>query len=741
MKRLPKTTEILLMSDILQKQTNEFFDRGINLTQTYPGLRGLQRKIERCRQQLSQPMRVAIVGKIKVGKSTIMNALLGEYLVSTGQVEDTFNVNWLKYGEQPALIVHFKDDRPPEPTTLAELESLTRRVEENQEFLLSISYIEVFYSNPILQSFNLIDTPGLASFYQDDSENTRNFLKLHGQEITAQTQKQAAGADAILYLFRQSAGETDEQVMREFQGAAVGRATPLNAIAVLTRVDDYWHYRDRPDPLLAGKEVAQKLLEDHPRLNCLFYTIYPACGLLGLGSQNLTNQEWEILNKLAVLPQERLSSLMNSARRFSEKDYVEESEIPIASERAKVASRLGLYGVSLACDYLRSQENIDRHTLAQKLLEQSGVSDLRKLIISHFGNRAFLIKLNTCTQQLKKILFEEERKQTGQEQKIVREITGWLDKLESQELFFHQVRELEILRSYYDNKLNFTAEEIEQLLQVTGERGTSCTARLGLPPQTTIVQMLDEANKKLQYWLIKASYIDPNAESIKATHVLVQSYERLLYHLNEAYRYLNYSDRQNNNDQNLLANQLSKCNTIPPLLKLGNRLQNLISSQTNNRIFLIEFTEILKQIKQIYYSERANNHGSVSKQVAEIAAIVDKIEANEHAPRELNVLQDYEAGKLDFSHDELEQLLEVTGEKGTSLNKRLGLAEDVAIAQLLARVNERVNYWIIRSNDPLGANFYTIRSAQILLQSYERLKFQIEQANMHLEIYSNSRLN
>jgi hypothetical protein len=717
MNRLLKTTEILLMSDTLQKQTEEFFDRGINLTKTYPGLRGLQRKIERCRKQLSEPMRVAIVGKIKTGKSTIMNSLLGEYLVTTGQVEATFNVNWLKYGEKPALIVHFKDDaRSPETRTLAELELLTLRAEENQEFLLSISYIEVFYSNPMLP-------------------------KLHGQEITAQTQKQAAGADAILYLFRQSAGETDEQVMREFQGAAVGRATPLNAIAVLTRVDDYWHYRDRPDPLLAGKEVAQKLLEDHPRLNCLFYTIYPACGLLGLGSQNLTNQEWEILNKLAVLPQERLSSLMNSARRFSEKDYVEESEIPIASERAKVASRLGLYGVSLACDYLRSQENIDRHTLAQKLLEQSGVSDLRKLIISHFGNRAFLIKLNTCTQQLKKILFEEERKQTGQEQKIVREITGWLDKLESQELFFHQVRELEILRSYYDNKLNFTAEEIEQLLQVTGERGTSCTARLGLPPQTTIVQMLDEANKKLQYWLIKASYIDPNAESIKATHVLVQSYERLLYHLNEAYRYLNYSDRQNNNDQNLLANQLSKCNTIPPLLKLGNRLQNLISSQTNNRIFLIEFTEILKQIKQIYYSERANNHGSVSKQVAEIAAIVDKIEANEHAPRELNVLQDYEAGKLDFSHDELEQLLEVTGEKGTSLNKRLGLAEDVAIAQLLARVNERVNYWIIRSNDPLGANFYTIRSAQILLQSYERLKFQIEQANMHLEIYSNSRLN
>lgn len=723
------------MSDTLQKQTEEFFAEGINLTKAYLGLRGLQRKMERFREQLSQPMRVAIVGKIKSGKSTIMNALLGEYLVPTGKLEATFNINWLKYGEKQALVVHFKDDRPPETRTIEELESLTLRAEENQEFLLSISYIEVLYSNPILQSFNLIDTPGLASFYQDDSENTRNFLKLHGQELTARTQKQAAGADAILYLFRQSVGETEEEVMRQFQGAAVGRATPLNAIAVLTRVDDYFPDKERPDPLLAGKEVAQKLLVDHPRLNCLFYTIYPACGLLGIGSQNLTNEEWEILKKLANLPQERLSRLINDARRFSKKEYLEEPEIPIASERAKVASRLGLYGVALACNYLHSHKNINRDLLAQKLLEKSGVSNLRKLIISHFGNRAFLIKLNTYIQQLKKILFKEDRRHTGKEQKIIREINSWLDRLESEELFFHQVRELEVLRSYYDEKLNFTSEEIEQLLQVTGERGTSCASRLGLSPQATILQMIDEANKKLQYWLIKANYIDPNAESINAAHVLVQSYERLLYHLKEANKHLNFILFRSE-DRNLLTNQLKKCNVVPQFLDLGERLQNLNLLQTNNRIFLTEFNKILQQIKQVYYSERANNNGPVSKQLTEIITIVDKIEANEHALRELNLLQDYEAGKLDFKDDEVEQMLEVTGEKGTSLNKRLGLAEDIAIFQMLARVDERINYWLIQSNDPLGANFYTIRAAQILLQSYECLRFHIEQANIHLEFES-----
>ena len=56
------------------------------------------------------------------------------------------------------------------------------------------------------------------------------------------------------------------------------------------------------------------------------------------------------------------------------------------------------------------------------------------------------------------------------------------------------MRELEALRSYYEQKLNFTSEEIEQLLEFTGERGTFCAARAGLSPQAIILQMIDEAN-------------------------------------------------------------------------------------------------------------------------------------------------------------------------------------------------------------------------------------------------------
>ncbi|MGK7873368.1 MAG: hypothetical protein AB4426_08650 [Xenococcaceae cyanobacterium] len=38
----------------------------------------------------------------------------------------------------------------------------------------------------------MIDTPGLKSFYEDDSKNTQDFLQLYGDALTEITQAQAA---------------------------------------------------------------------------------------------------------------------------------------------------------------------------------------------------------------------------------------------------------------------------------------------------------------------------------------------------------------------------------------------------------------------------------------------------------------------------------------------------------------------------------------------------------------------
>ena len=54
--------------------------------------------------RLGGPLRVAIAGKIKAGKSTLLNALLGEELAPTDAGECTKIVTWYRRGDDPEVL-------------------------------------------------------------------------------------------------------------------------------------------------------------------------------------------------------------------------------------------------------------------------------------------------------------------------------------------------------------------------------------------------------------------------------------------------------------------------------------------------------------------------------------------------------------------------------------------------------------------------------------------------------------
>ncbi len=97
----------------LKQEVDELFEFALNRTENLYPLKPFRRILQQSYQRLHEPMRVAIVGLIKAGKSTLMNALLGQSVVATGEVEATFNVNWLRYSDRSRLLVHFKDDHSP----------------------------------------------------------------------------------------------------------------------------------------------------------------------------------------------------------------------------------------------------------------------------------------------------------------------------------------------------------------------------------------------------------------------------------------------------------------------------------------------------------------------------------------------------------------------------------------------------------------------------------------------------
>ncbi|MEM1167540.1 MAG: dynamin family protein [Cyanobacteria bacterium P01_H01_bin.35] len=517
----------------LRARAEEIFESAIKLTADSSNLAGLHQEIQQCHQRLHEPMRVAVVGKIKAGKSSLMNALLGESVVATGVEELTFNVNWFKYGETPSLVVHFKIDRPPETKTLEELELLTRRREENRSFLVGIEYIEVFHPNQILKTFNLIDTPGLDSAFSEDSSNTLDFMQLHPEDLTGVTQKEASKADAILYLFSQSMATSDQGVLEEFIGEKVENSTPINSIGVLTKVDNYWP--DKSDPLDTGKAIAQRLLSEHSQLRNLLYTIFPVSGLLGLGAKTLLPEDFATLEQLAALPIEEFESLTKSAKRFN-KEYSERPNIPPSINRKKLFDKLKLYGIFKGCELIRGGIK-NNEELKDKLLGLSGLPELEKLVVSHFGNRAFLIKLNSG---LKKILVAcrqyKQKNLSERDAEILEKIAIIFEELEVKE---HSFKELQVLRDYYDGKLDFNSNEVKQLLEVTGEYGTYSGYRLGLDDTATIPEMLNIAQERINSWYQKAEDVmDKNRQTINATRIMARSYEQILYHLKEAEKHL-----------------------------------------------------------------------------------------------------------------------------------------------------------------------------------------------------------
>lgn len=518
----------------LETEVDRLLSDALSQTADRPSLANFHRLLRICHRRLHEPMRVAIVGVIKAGKSTLMNALLQEKIVATGAVEVTFNVNWLKYGDSRSLKVYFKDHRPPEVKDFSELKALTLHPKEHQDYLLSIKYIEVGYPNEILRTFNLIDTPGLKSFYEEDSKNTQDFLNLHGEELTEVTQQEAANADAVLYLFSQGIGQGDAATVQAFQGPLAGNATPINAIGVLTKVDTYTQEDPNiSDAIAAGQRIASRLSQN-PQVARLFYTIYPICGLLAEGVQTLTDKHFATLTQLSRLPEKRFARLSRYVRKFTAP--YEPEDIPVSEEqRAELKRQLGLYGIIQAYHLLNSGVE-DKEQLVAELLKKTGIPELRQLILSHFGHRAFLIKLGKVLQEISVTYFQQRQHLQGESRQILEAVTGKFDALQAKE---HAFQELEVLRSYYDRQLDFDDREQRQMLEVTGEYGISCGERLGLGERATVDEMLSVASERMRYWNQRANdFLGSDRATIAAAKVIERSYGRILYRVQKAKEYL-----------------------------------------------------------------------------------------------------------------------------------------------------------------------------------------------------------
>ncbi|MCL6590899.1 MAG: dynamin family protein [Firmicutes bacterium] len=511
----------------LRRKVDDLFKRSIAKTAGITELEPLHHRLLLVLRSLDSPMRVALVGKIKAGKSTLMNAFLGEDRVPTGNTETTFNVNWFCYSDQPNTTVYFLDGRTRE-YDFSQLRDLTVRDANRGEFLRSIKHISVGYPNDLLKQFHLIDTPGLDSYYEADSKNTLQFLGIKSEEVEQWTISAAGDADAIVYLFSRTLTEYDISVMRRFHGG-MRQMNAANAIGVLTKVDDY--YPQEQDPMAKAMEIVHSSQQEHSILRQLFYTIQPICGLLALGAQTLTPDEFKILQQIAAFPGDVLehSVWRKGQQAFSNRDFDNLPGFPSKTDRSQLVSRLGLYGIKFACENIRS--GLDFSAVKEALFTASGVKQLRTVLSSHFGNRAFIIKLYNALDDLRGLCFLEYQRCNGRTQEVVEEIATEISEFIAKG---HAFRELEVLRNYYEGILPFNENEVQWMLAVTGEWGTSIYQRLGMAEGTAIETLYKEAEYRMAHFQQKAyTSCLSSREARDASEILRDSFALILQQLQQ----------------------------------------------------------------------------------------------------------------------------------------------------------------------------------------------------------------
>ena len=129
----------------------------------------LNKQIRRARY----PMEVAITGQFSSGKSTFLNALLSRNILPTGITPVTSKVNFINYGEEYKLKITYKSGAEEYHT----IDNIAAFTDQREKEMDDIKYLTLYAPMDILKDISFVDTPGLNSQSQSDTDTTRRVLR------------------------------------------------------------------------------------------------------------------------------------------------------------------------------------------------------------------------------------------------------------------------------------------------------------------------------------------------------------------------------------------------------------------------------------------------------------------------------------------------------------------------------------------------------------------------------------
>ena len=435
-------------------------------------------RVRRVRDGLRQPLRIVLAGRLKAGKSTLVNALLRQRIAPTDIGECTKVVTAFRYAPAERVEVLGRDGDlrvlplQPDgslPTTLGlppeDIESVT-----------------VWLANDVLQGFTVIDTPGLSSINEQYSAATERFLALDEDSRTA-----IARADALVYLMPHLA-EGEDLLLRGFRELCANEdLSSVNAIGVISKID--LAAGDSANPLRFGHTLADRYSR---RLHAEVASVLPVIGLLAETARTdvFTEADAADLREIA-----RLDELTRDEVLFSADWFVDSDRLSIPRERrTRLLALLDLYGIRRAVEFVAAGDDTAQ-ALTARFLELSGFDALLALLTDVFGARADAVKAHVALTDLERLSYTSDDPQNGPALRALR------DAIENLRFDpkMHQVNELDALRLRAGLETSLAPDLDDDLDRLA--RGAGPALRLGLAPDADAAAIARRALERATRWL------------------------------------------------------------------------------------------------------------------------------------------------------------------------------------------------------------------------------------------------
>jgi hypothetical protein len=376
---------------------------------------GPAHQVGQIHDRLGEPLRVAIAGRLKAGKSTLVNALIGRRVAPTAVGECTRVVTRFRYGPADRVDVVGRDGTR-RSLPLDDDGMIPQRLGVPAG---RVAYVDVTLTSEKLRDLTVVDTPGLASTDTGVSARAQEAVGTAPQagttalqavdtdlraistapfdaDIDADSSAEIAAAEAVVYVFTQAVRSDDAQALEAFRAASARLASsPINAIGVLGKVDTLVAGAADPWPVAGPLAAGQAVL-----LGRTVSDVVPVAGLLAETAEagRLTAADGNALRQLARLPADQLRLLLASADLFRTRPG------PLSQEqRERLLDRLDLYGIGFALAQYTAEPALATGELVRRLEAASGLPRLRNTLEETFRWRSDAIKAGWALSRLDRL--------------------------------------------------------------------------------------------------------------------------------------------------------------------------------------------------------------------------------------------------------------------------------------------------------------------------------------------------